>query len=80
MEKFYFTFGSSSQFPYHGGYLIVKADDRNDAIEKYRKKYPDVNENTVNCAFIYSEKEWNNFLEWCEYLSIGRETCHEVIE
>lgn len=73
MENFYFTFGSSLQFPFQGGYLIVVANNVKDAIAKYREKYPDVHENCVNCAFIYNEEEWNS-------LSRKSNICHEIIK
>lgn len=71
-DSFYFSFGSAEQFPYHNGYLIVKADGLDDAIRKFRSRYPDVNENCVNCAFYYSESEW-------EGLQNSNTTCHEII-
>lgn len=73
LHNFYFTFGSNPDFPYPGGYLIVKAFDLNAAIEKYRAMYPDVNENVVNCAFFYSENEWKRI-----NASVGE--CWEIIE
>ena len=57
-NKYYFTFGSSSQFPYQNGYIVVIAEDRHDAVTKYRVKYPDHTEDTINCSEIYSEEEW----------------------
>lgn len=54
MNGFYLTFGSNSQFPHRNTYLIVIANSK----KEFRKKYPDVHENIINCSFIYSEKEW----------------------
>lgn len=71
MNKYYFSFGSSKQFPYQGGYLVVHARDKIGAIAKYREHYPDVNDNLINCAFIYSEEEWTNISE--------KGKCHEII-
>jgi len=65
MEQFYFTFGSSKQFPYQNGYLVVEARNMNDAFRTFREKYPDVNEGCVNCAFVYSKAEWVNGI--CKY-------------
>lgn len=59
-NKYYFTFGSNSQFPYINNYLIVLATSESKAISKFRKKYPDVHENIINCSFVYSESEWTN--------------------
>ena len=72
MNNYYFTFGTSNQYPFYRGYIIVQADDRNFAIDKFRSYYPDVNEGVVNCAFIYTEEEWMR-------LKNTDRTCHEVI-
>ena len=60
-KNFYFTFGSSEEFPYtRGQYLIVKAQDIKEAAKKYKKKYPSrYNENILNCADYYSQKAWD---------------------
>lgn len=57
-ERYYFTFGSSKQFPYQDGYIVVIAENRKAATTKFRAKYPDRNEDTINCSEIYSEDEW----------------------
>lgn len=57
-QAFFFTFGTAKQFPYQGGYLIVRARNQAEAIQRFRRSYPDINENTVNCAFIYNEWKW----------------------
>lgn len=61
MENYYFTFGSDEKFPYQNTYIIVVSSNYNDAIEEFRKKYPDLNpeEKCLNCSDIYSEKEWS---------------------
>lgn len=58
MNRFYFTFGSSSRFPYNNTYLIVIAINVLEAIEKFRNKYPDVDKDIANFSFVYDEKEW----------------------
>ncbi len=50
-KKFYFTFGSDPGFPYQNTFIIVIADTERAAVEKFRAKFPDRHENTVNCAF-----------------------------
>jgi hypothetical protein len=61
MEKFYFTFGSSDGFPEEcrNGFVLVRAKSWKDAIRIFRQHYPDRYENTVNCAFFYSQEEWD---------------------
>ena len=59
-NKFYFTFGSDSGFPYQNTYLIVIANTESEAIMKFRSKYPDRSKNCVNCSFWYTEKQWES--------------------
>lgn len=58
MEIYYFTFGSSEQFPYQNTYVVVIATNYKDAITAFRKKYPDITENCLNCSDYYTEKQW----------------------
>lgn len=58
MEKMYFTFGSWEKFPHHNTYMVVVGVDKNDCIEGFRRLYPDIHENTVNCSSYYSEDRW----------------------
>lgn len=58
MERYYFTFGSWEKFPYKNTYLIVVASSFDDAVAAFRKKYPDVHENCLNCSSLYSEEKW----------------------
>lgn len=56
--KFYFTFGRSPSFPFQDGYVIVNAASKDEAIDKFREKYNDPNDEGINCSFIYNEDEW----------------------
>ncbi len=59
MHKYYFTYGSDPQYPYHRGqYVVVFADSMQEAVELYRIKYPDVHKGIINCAFYYNESQW----------------------
>lgn len=58
MENYYFTFGSDESYPYPNRYLIVQAFSYHKAICAFREKYPDHTENTIHCAFIYTQDEW----------------------
>ena len=53
--KFYYTFGTASQFPYRGGWVEVYANDREDANKKFRAYFPDYNDGIYNCSSIYEE-------------------------
>lgn len=57
-KKFYFTFGSSEKFPWQNTYMVIISSDYWDAVDAFRKKYPDINENCLNCSDYYSEEEW----------------------
>lgn len=74
VPAFFFTFGSNEKFPYQYGYVIVRAESLDDAICKFRAKYPDrdPDSNTVNCAFYYTEQKWIHV----RY----SDQCHDIIE
>jgi len=56
MNNYYFTFGSSETFPFQYGWVKVGAKSKQEAIEEYNRNFPPLNENTVNCSFIYGEE------------------------
>lgn len=57
--NYYFTFGTAEYFPYKNGYLVVKASNIKEAVQKYREKHPDIERGIINCSFVYTEDEWN---------------------
>ena len=65
INKYYFSFGSSEFFPYQFGFVTIYASDLKEAIDLYRRKYPDRpgNEGTVNCSFMYHEADVHDPLE-----------------
>lgn len=58
MNKYFYTFGSDPKFPYQNGWVEIHADSWEKAHEKFRAKFPDRHQNTLNCAFFYDEKRW----------------------
>ncbi len=60
MNCYYYTFGSSPQFPYQCGWVIVHADSWEEAHEKFRTRFPDRNKDILNCAFFYDEDQWHD--------------------
>ncbi len=63
MARFYYTFGTDPQFP-HGekDYVVVEAENMNEADHKFMAAYPSrPGSNLLNCAFVYSEQEFNKF-------------------
>lgn len=84
MNKYYYTFGTSKQFPYTRGYVIVYAFNQEQANDKFRKRFPDFNKGIINCAFIYNEEEFNIILkrlvkDYGEKI-LETEKCHEIID
>ena len=62
MKNYYFTFGSDRGFPYQNTYIIVRENSMPEAIEKFRKRFPDRHKDTINCAFWYTEDKWRGTL------------------
>lgn len=60
LERFTFTFGTDSRFPYREGWVEVLASDAREAADKFRARFPDRpgSEGILNCAFVYSSEEW----------------------
>lgn len=74
LKDFYFTFGSDPHFPYQNGYVIVKADDLQEAILKFCSRFPNRHVNCMNCAFFYTEAQWKIITKKYD---MGK--CHESI-
>ena len=72
-QNFYFTYGTSTSFPFQNGYTKVIAQTRATAIRLFQMIHPNQTENVINCAFIYSEKEFENTV-------CATQKCHETIE
>lgn len=59
--KYYFTFGSSKEFPFQNGYITVEGLSHRDIIRTFRASYPDRTDNVLNCADYYTEAQWDKF-------------------
>lgn len=76
-----FSFGTSEQYPFQRGYIIINAANRYDAVQEYRKRYPDRTPGVINCADIYDNyytvkefKENGNLGAGCHlYIDLTRE-------
>lgn len=77
MERFYFTYGTAEQYPFRGGWTTVCAPDEKTAIAFFRALHPDVHENTLNCAGVYSDEAFKKTEMWVKG-NLGA-TCHELI-
>lgn len=58
MNKYFYTFGSDSDFPYQNGWIEIHAESWTKAHEKFRNRFPDRHPNCLNCSFFYDEKHW----------------------
>lgn len=75
--KYYYTFGTDTKFPYQKGWVEVRANNWDEAHNKFKKRFGEKamrHENTLNCAFFYDESRFNPSQH-----NLG-EYCHEVIE
>lgn len=77
MSRFYYTFGSSKQFPYRNGWVEVVADSLEEAHKKFRSWFPDVNHDILNCSDYYTEEQWSKA---SMSDGDGGYKCYEVIE
>ena len=59
VSNYYYTFGCSPGFPYRDGWVIVKAASWEEAHQKFRDRFPDRHENTLNCSFFYDAEKWD---------------------
>ena len=87
MSKFYFTYGTSRQFPYEGGWTEVEACNERTACEAFRAFHRDVSPNLMNCSGVYTEEAFKrykmythgNFGAFChEKITLLREYCDGV--
>lgn len=78
-EAFYFTFGTNPGFPFQRGWVEVWAKDIEEAIEKFRAKYPDRTPGVVNCAFFYDSKRWAEMNPEFNPVWEGSRTCWDII-
>lgn len=59
-KEFYYTFGSSEQFPHYGGWVIIHAIDRADADAIFRYLYPHPNDDELlNAAMVYTKEQFS---------------------
>ena len=83
LQAFYFSLGTAECFPYKRGHVKVVAPTLELAIKAYKQKYPfqgmEPNSAVVNCAFIYSEKEWEKILEENIEQNPSMQPCHDVL-
>ena len=77
MAKFYFTYGTSRQYDYQGGWTEVEAPDGRTAMAAFRVFHPDKNEGVLNCSSVYPESAFKKTKMYTEGNFGAR--CHERI-
>lgn len=58
MKKFFYSFGTDERFPFQAGWIIMYANSRQEADEKFRTLFPDRQDGILNCSFVYNEARW----------------------
>ncbi len=77
LPSFFYTFGTSESFPYQKGWVKVKAKDREQADQLFRKYFPDKTPGYLNCSSIYTSDLFKSHylphcpVDWC--------LCHATI-
>ena len=56
---YYFTFGSWKGFPFNNCYLVVEGFDKEDAVQRFRKQFPDKTPGIACYAFDYDKTAWD---------------------
>ena len=79
MQNFYYTFGTSKTFPFQKGWVQVQAEDREQADQLFRSKYPDNFPGYVNCAFVYQEDEFKEIKKQYENEEPEWHVCHDTL-
>lgn len=65
-RPFYFTFGSSKQFPFQNGYIVLYAEDIRAAARKFKSLYPNPYEpDILICSDYYSFEKWKEITQEC---------------
>ena len=78
LEKFYFTYGADDIQPYCGGWTVVWAPNYHMACQAFRAVHPDRIPNVLNCASVYSAKEFEKTKMFGSEGNFGRR-CRETI-
>ena len=58
MPKFYFTYGTSRQYDFQGGWTEVEAPSMTAASAAFRVYHPDRRIGVLNCSDVYREEEF----------------------
>ena len=70
--KFYFTYGTSKSQPFQGGWTVVNAESRDDAIKLFNQHHPVTEQGLVNCSSIYDEETFKNTIMYKRNDNFGK--------
>ena len=86
--KFYFTYGTTDNMPFIGGWTEIEAPDRETACKVFRLFHPDKIKGLLNCSSVYTEEQFKktdmsgadgNYHRHChERISVTRSLLDEV--
>lgn len=79
-KSFFYTFGTSAQFPFQKGYVEIQAPDRTSADKMFSEYFPSVHPGILNCSSVYNKSDFQTYKE--KAIKSGAEdwlTCHGVI-
>ncbi len=77
-ERFYFTYGSDSGYPFRGGWTLVIAPNLNAAIQIFKAHHPNrPGSGCLNCADYYRAEYFENSESYKDGNLGGG--CHEII-
>ena len=58
LQTFYYTFGTAESFPYQRGWVEIQANSQSQVNDLFRQHFPDKTPGVLNCAFVYTEEEF----------------------
>lgn len=81
MAKFYYTYGTSENFPFNGGWTEINAENRDIADNIFKMFHPNRPEckNYLNCACVYDEESFQNTKMYKGNNNLGS-GCQECID
>lgn len=78
-QNYYFTFGNSDKFPYQNGWVVIKAENEEQARRLFKALYPGESEDDfLRCSFVYSQKAWETTTMYKTNSNLGY-GCHCII-
>lgn len=79
MRSYYFTFGCNAKHLFEGGWIIIKAKNKENAQKLFELYFPDKSDlNECKYSMVYSEKEFKRTQMYANG-NYGKR-CHGIIE